>query len=152
MAVYSTLIAIQASTSDGRGIAASDFLDPLAITDDDAAASVTATGEEWQSGLVEFEPVRLRDFGGDSEAMFERLHDTFSQVAAFLDRRDVAVFGSFRDKGLDVQLFVDVWMDADQMECNFLASLVSACGRHGLAINMISNDISVAEIEASGGT
>jgi hypothetical protein len=135
MAVNSVLIALQASASGRRGTRPEDFILPLAITPADGVASTRAV--EGGSSIVEFPPVRLRDFhraDEPSEAMFQRLDEVFLLAAQFLDRRPPQMFAAFRAAGIDVHLFVDVWMDQDQMEARVPAdprrSLRAAEYRH----------------------
>jgi hypothetical protein len=50
-----------------------------------------------------------------------------------------------RAKGLSLRLFVEIRMDQDQMELELPPELLTACGRHGLGIYVISNDTPVAQ-------
>ena len=50
--------------------------------------------------------------------------------------------------GLSLRLFVEVRMNQDQMELELPAELLGACGRHGLGVYIISNDIPAAEVWA----
>src|SRR5687767_8955690 len=117
MAVGSVLIALQASAGGRRGTRPEDFIQPLEITPDDGVSGARAV--EWGASVVEFPAVRRRDFhqaDEPSEAMFRRVDEVFLLAARFLDARPSEVFAAFRAAGLKVRLFVDVWMDQDQME------------------------------------
>jgi hypothetical protein len=151
MAVGSVLVALQASAAAGRGTRPEDFVLPLQILDGDGVASARAV--EGGSSIVEFSAVRLRDFQHDDEpsaAMFRYLDQAFELAAGFLNRRAPELFAAFRASGLQVRLFVDVWMDQDQMELTFPPHLIAACARQGIGIFLISNDIPAAEAVRMG--
>jgi hypothetical protein len=48
--------------------------------------------------------------------MRRRLRDVLDAITDFLCRRPIEVFESFRGRGLEVEMFIDLWMDQDQME------------------------------------
>ena len=153
MSVGSVLIALQASRSDGQGVTDAEFLEPLAIRSGEVAAT-RADGGPWMSGLVYFAVVRLSDFndvdtttdaGAQSDAFFSAVVEAFRTAARFLDERSPAVTGAMRSSGLSLRLFVDVRMDQDQMELELPPELLAACGRHGMGVFIISNDISAQE-------
>jgi hypothetical protein len=73
----------------------------------------------------------------------------FRVAGRFLDRRSPEVTAALRAAGLSLRLFVDIRMDQDQMELEFPPELLAACGRHGLGIYLISNDIPAGEVLAS---
>jgi len=146
MAVGSVLIALQASASGRTGTRPEDFIVPLTVAQDDGVASARVV--EGGSSLVEFPSVRLGDFRAadePSEAMFRQVQETFRVVGRFLDRRPSEMFAAFRAAGLAVRLYVEVWIDQDQMEVTLPPDLVVSCARHGIGIFVISNDISAEE-------
>jgi hypothetical protein len=161
MAVGSVLIGLQASRGDGRGVTSAEFLDPLNIQPGDVEAT-RADGGAWASGMIHFAIVRYSAFahidtsadaGAQSEAFFAGVVAAFRAAARFLDERPASVTAAIRAAGLSLRLFVDVWMDQDQMELELPPELLAACGRHGLGAYVISNDISAAEaLEARGHT
>jgi hypothetical protein len=153
MAVGSVLIALQASREDGCGVTRGEFLDPLNIRPGEVEA-VKADGGRWTAGLVGFAIVRYsafdhvdtsEDAGAQSEAFFAGVVDAFRSAARFLDQRPPSVTAAMRAAGLSLRLFVDVRMDEDQMELELPPELLAACGRHGLGVYVISNDISYTE-------
>jgi hypothetical protein len=155
MAVGSLFIALQASHKDGRVIQDAEFFEPLKTDAADAVAEAISRNRRWGSALVVFPIVRLRDFGAmeePTEAMNAHIKRVFQMVADFLNRRPTDVFESFRRFGLDVKLFVDVWMNQDQMEVEFPPELIAACGRQRLSMFVMSNDISAEEALRFGAT
>lgn len=73
----------------------------------------------------------------------------FCAAGQFLDRRSSEVTAGLRAAGLSLRLFIDVRMDQDQMELELPPELLAACGRHGIGIYVISNDIPAAEVLAA---
>jgi hypothetical protein len=157
MSVGSVLIGLQASRKDGQGVATGEFLAPLNIRPGEVEA-VRADGGSWASGMVYLTVVRYSGFahvdtttdaGAQSEAFHAGVVEGFRVAARFLDRRPPVVTAAMRNAGLSLRLFVDVRMDQDQMELEFPPELLAACGRHGLGIYLISNDIPAAEVLAA---
>jgi hypothetical protein len=157
MSVGSVLIGLQASRSDGRGVTTAEFIAPLAIRPGEVEAT-RAEGGAWASGMVYFAVVRYSDFdhvdktadaGAQSEAFFAGVVEAFRAAGRFLDRRSPAVLAAMRAAGLALRMFVEVRMDQDQMELEFPPELLAACGRHGLGVYVISNDIPAHEVWAA---
>jgi hypothetical protein len=157
MSVGSVLIGLQASRKDGRGVATAEFLAPLCIQPDEVEAT-RADGGAWASAMVYLAVVRYSAFahvdtsadaGAQSEAFFAGVVAGFRAAGQFLDRRRPEVSARMRAAGLSLQLFVDVRMDQDQMELELPPELMAACGRHGLSMYVISNDISAVEALAA---
>jgi len=157
MAVGSVLIGLQASRRDGRGVTTGEFLAPLNIQPGEVEAT-QADGGAWASGMVYFAIVRFSAFahvdttadaGAQSEAFFAGIAEAFRGTGRFLDRRSPEVTAGMRAAGLSLRLFVEIRMNQDQMELAFPPEFLCACGRHGLGVYVISNDISAAEILAA---
>jgi hypothetical protein len=152
MSVGSVSIGLQASFKNGRGVTKTDFLDLLSIQPGEVEAT-RASGKDWQSGMVYFAIVRLNDFAKaiePTEAFHRQVVEAFRAAARFFDVRSPEAMGRLRAKGLSLRLFVEIRMDQDQMELELPSELLTACGRHGLGVYIISNDIPAAEALASG--
>jgi len=78
------------------------------------------------------------------EAFFAGVVEAFRAAGRFLDRRQPEVTAGLRTAGLSLRLLVEVRMDQDQMELEFPPELLAACGRHGLGVYVISNDIAAS--------
>lgn len=157
MSVGSVLICLSASRSDGLGVTTAEFLAPLAIATGEVEATRADAGE-WSSATVFFAVVRHRDYdhvdksadaGAQCIAFEAGIAEAFQRVARFLDLRPPSVSAAMRNAGLTLQLLVEIRMDQDQMELEFPAELLIACGRHKLGVYVISNDIPAAEVLAS---
>jgi hypothetical protein len=157
MSVGSVLIALQASRGDGQGVTSGEFLAPLNIQPGEVE-TVHADGGAWASGMVYFSVVRLSAFAGvgdpadpgaATEAFFAGVAEAFRAAGRFLDRRQPEVTAGLRTAGLFLRLLVEIRMDQDQMELEFPPELLAACGRHGLGVYVISNDVAVSEVLAA---
>lgn len=154
MSVGSVLIGLQASHEDGDNISTAAFLTPFAIKSGEIE-SVVADAGEWASGMIYFAVVRHSDFanvdksadaGAQTEAFFAGVENAFCATARFLDQRSPAITASVRDAGLSLRLFIEIRMDQDQMELELPPEFLAACGRHGLGVYVISNDIPAGEV------
>lgn len=154
MSVGSVLIGLQASRADGRGVSSAEFIAPLTIQSGEVE-STRADGGAWASGVVYFAVVRCSDFehldktadaGAQCVAFEVAILKAFMAFGHFLDQRSTEVIAAMRAAGMSVRVIVDVRMDQDQMELDFPPELLVACGRHGLGIYVISNDISANEV------
>jgi hypothetical protein len=152
--IGSVLIALQASRSDGRGVTSAEFVDPLNVRPGEVEAVQVDAGP-WTAGLIYFAVLRYTAFdhidtssdaGAQSEAFFAGIVEAFRGAARFLDQRPPSIMEAMRAAGLSLRLFVDVRMNEDQMELEFPPELLAACGRHGLGVYLISNDIPAAEV------
>ncbi len=157
MSVGSVLIVLQASRRDGKGVTTAKFLTPLAIQPGETQGT-RADGGAWASGTVYLAVVRFHDFdhvdctadaGAQYIAFEAAVGEAFQAAGRFLDQRPPAVTAKMRAAGLSLRIFVDVRMDQDQMELEFPPELLAACGRHGLGIYVISNDIPAADVLAA---
>lgn len=157
MSVGSVLIGLQAWRKDARGVTGEEFLAPLDIRPGQVEAT-RADGGEWSSGMVYFAVIRHSDFdhvdksadaGAQSEAFFAAVVEAFRMTARFLDERSPGVTTAMRAAGLSLQLFIEIRMDQDQMELELPPELLAACGRHGLGVYLISNDIPAYEVWAA---
>lgn len=154
MSVGSVSIGLQASRKDGRGVTPEEFLAPLDIRPGQVEATRADSGK-WSSGMVDFAVIRHSDFdhvgksadaGAQSEAFSAAIGEAFRATAQFLDERSPSVTTAMRTAGLSLQLFIEVRMDQDQMELELPPELLTACGRHGLRVYLISNDIPAYEV------
>jgi hypothetical protein len=157
MSVGSVLIGLQASRTDGENIPAAAFLTPFAIKPSEVESVVADAGEE-AGGMIYFAVVRHSDFshvdksadaGAQSEAFFAGIGNAFRATAQFLDHRSPSITDSIRAAGLCLRLFIEIRMDQDQMELELPPEFLAACGRHGLGVYVISNDIPAADFWAA---
>jgi hypothetical protein len=157
MSVGSILIGLQASRRDGENIPTAVFLTPFAIKPGEVESAVADAGEE-AGGMIYFAVVRHSDFahvdksadaGAQSEAFFSGIGNAFRATARFLDQRSPAITASIRGAGVALRIFIEIRMDQDQMELELPCEFLAACGRHGLGVYVISNDIPAGEVWAA---
>ena len=153
MGVYRVLTCLNCSRPGGKNIAAEDFLASLSFSAEDAVAAKYSNLGVWSTSRVEFDPVLLSDFAAaeePTEAFAASVQAHLRGVAAFLDRQLPSIFEGFREQGLKAYLYLEVRMTQDQMELNMPPEFLSACARLGVGLELISNDISAAEVEDAG--
>ena len=147
MAVLSVLIALQAC-GENSGAVRSAFVMPLGVQANEPIEHIGRC-------TVQFPIVRLsecRDAEEPHELLAARIKGVLKTAAEFLDRRPADVFDSVVAAGLSVRVFIDIRMNQDQFEIDLTAEFVRACGRHGLGIFVMSNDISAEEAIRAGAT
>lgn len=157
MSVGSVLIGLQASRTDGDNISTAAFLTPFVIKPGEVESTTADAGEE-AGGMIYFAVVRHSDFahvdksadaGAQSEAFFAGIGNAFRTTARFLDQRSPAITDSVRGVGIELRMFISIRMDQDQMELDLPSEFLAACGRYGLGVFVISNDIPAAEVWAA---
>ena len=145
-----TMLGCSRSDRSGDNITAEDFAGMLSLSAEDTVTGTYSGLGRWRGSSVEFSPVLLSEFEAAEEptevyTSAVRLH--LLSVAAFLDRQSTSTFDHFREAGLHVYIYLEVRMDQDQMQLNLPVKFLASCARLGLGIEMISNDISMAELE-----
>ena len=141
MALQNIEISLRAHRKDGQNVSAAEFIEPLRGIE--AAIEAVSDRGRWQSGLVVLARLGLSEFSTEeepSEAFYSRLTADLERAASWLQQQSVDVFDAFKKAGLTVDLFLDLWIDADQMDLSIPSLLVRAGGRLDLSIQMITND------------
>lgn len=142
MAVQEISVSLRGYYADGRNVTASAFLTPLALSQSDKVAEVLCDRGQWQSALVVLSRRRVADYEHEPEpheSLAAAIRSDFEFAAQWLEAHGPGI-QKIRNDGLETDLFLDLWIDEAQLELSYPPSLLQACGRLGLAIEMISND------------
>jgi len=136
---------LRAWDRNGRKIPRADFLDRLAFDPADTARAESGPGAQRVRLLSvsreEFAHVdTTQDAGAQSEAFAAALHEGLVEAAKWLTRQPVAVFEELRAVGHVTDVFIDGWMDQDQLDLDLAAEFVQACGKLGLSISVCTNE------------
>ena len=75
-----------------------------------------------------------------TEAFVAELESRLTKIAQWLEKQPVALFQSLREKGFFTNLLFTGWIDCDQLDLDLPPPLLSACGKHGLKVCIITND------------
>lgn len=143
MSVEHLTVSLRGHHPDGRSVTAEEFTLPLEITSTDAVAETLVDRGKWQSALIIFSSLHIEDYASlpePHEAFASALESGFESVAAWLTKRPPETFQAIRKSGIELTLFINMWIDQDQMELKFPPSFLRACGVSGIPIEVISND------------
>jgi hypothetical protein len=142
VSLQSITISLRAYYDDGRNVASERFISPLDIVDSEVVEVLSDRGM-WASALVVLVRMRLSDYSASAEpyeVFSAALSGKLEDIAVWLDRQSPDAFRQMRSEDLVTDLFLDAWIDDDQIDLALPASLLAACGRLGLSIGMITND------------
>lgn len=96
----------------------------------------------YQSTLIEFLNLDLSNFDSEfepSEKFFEQISIAQQNLVNWLNKQSLEPIAKLKtNNGIDI--FIELWIDQDQMEWKLPSSLLLACGRLNLDIEFISND------------
>jgi hypothetical protein len=143
MAVENISISLQAFHKDGRNVSREEFILPLDIKSTDKIVQIFSDRGEWASGLVHFFHANISEFAASvepHESFAAQIKSTLDYIALWLDERPPGAIQSLIENGLELSLFIDLWIDRDQMEFSLPPCLLLACGRLAIKIEMITND------------
>lgn len=141
MAIQTASVSLRAYFTDGRNVTGDLFLRGLTI-DHEAIVETVADRGPWQSALLVLARRQSVDYEGEDdpqERLEEVLRQDLERAGAWLANQGAGI-AALRSAGLDVDVFVDLWIDQDQVDWSFPASFLLACGQVGLAVRMVTND------------
>jgi hypothetical protein len=143
MSVQKVSISLQAYHTDGGNVTQEEFITPLAIIGTDKIVRILSDRGKWLSGLVVFLNTNISEFSlspEPDEPFANHITSTLEYVAQWLGERPPEAIQILKRNGLELALFIDLWIDQDQMEFSLPPSLLLACGRLGIKIELITND------------
>jgi hypothetical protein len=143
MAVQNVSISLQAVHRDGGNVSREEFIHPLDIKSTDKIVQIFSDRGKWASGLVVFFQGDISEFAASlepRESFAEQIKSTLDYIALWLDERPPGAIESLIRNGLELSLFIPLWIDQDQMELSLPPCLLLACGRLAIKIEMITND------------
>lgn len=141
MAIQTASVSLRAYFPDGRNVTGDLFLRGLAA-DHEAIVEAVVDRGPWQSALLILARRHSQDYEGEAdpqERLGEVLRQDLERAGAWLAEQGEGI-ASLRSAGLDVDVFVDLWIDQDQLDWSFPPAFVLACGQSGLSIRMVTND------------
>src|SRR5262245_27492510 len=142
MAVQGISVSLRGHYPDGRNVSSTEFLAPLQLSQSEKIVEAVADRGKWKSALVVLSRRRVADYkdmAEPHEALAAAIQSDFEHAARWLEAHGAGIEGVRRD-GLEVDLFLDLWIDDDQLELSYPSSLLLTCGRLGLKIEMVTND------------
>jgi hypothetical protein len=125
---------------DGRPVNVDDF---ATILDPGTKYRVVGGGGAWETARIVVYKDRLESFKDSNEP-----HEAFSQsfrysqtaLSHWLSGLMPTVLDGYRSKGMKLDLFLDVWIDQNQVELEISNELIAEMGRLSLPMKIVSND------------
>lgn len=143
MSIISLDVLLHCYHKDGHNIKHDDFIGLLeGITDSCVSDSVADNGEDAASYLVLLS-LNVSQFEREEEpyeAFSAEMTHGFELMAEWLNKQSSEVFEKLRNNDFKVSLFIDMWIDQDQLQLSLPARLLSSCARLEIGIEAISND------------
>ena len=75
-----------------------------------------------------------------SEQCAEQIKSQFLRAAEWLSSRPSKTFENCRAQGFDLDVFISLWIENDQVDLDVPPEFLLACGQAGLPIAICSND------------
>jgi hypothetical protein len=124
----------------GHSVPDSDFLGKLTDLD-----SVTrrASRREWQSALVTLLTVERKSYADTAEgeqSFVSAIAKGFRVGGDWLLKQSTELFSALRDSEYKADLFIEAWIDSDQLSVELPVSIIEACSQHRLPITLYTND------------
>ena len=108
----------------------------------DKVARIYYANSPYQSTSIEFLNLDLKSFSSEaepSESFFEHISKAQQNLTDWLKKQSLKSLAKFQENN-EIDVFIDLWIDQDQMEWEFSTALLLACGNLNLDIKIISND------------
>jgi hypothetical protein len=137
--IQSMEVSLGAHFPSRKVIAEGDFLAHLNVGSHRTGSSTDPGGAAW----VDLFSHRFADFAGhlDAPDHFDvAVAKSMVDTAAWLGQHSEDLFEGFHERGLKVALYVNMWIDQDQIDLTLSPNLTLACGRRGVRIQFITNE------------
>jgi hypothetical protein len=80
------------------------------------------------------------DPGARANEFGEGIQHALLAIADWLKNQPIPLFEALLQKGAQLILFIDMWIDQDQVDLNVPASTMLQCGQRGIRLHVITND------------
>lgn len=143
MSVSWVKVMVRAWHPDGRCVPDALFVDHLCPDPTPAVIVVARSRELWQTALVMVVEVDLATFADvhePSEALAKAVRGQLERAGQWLCELPADVLGEPRRQGFVIDVHVDAWIKCDQFELDLPPEFIAGCGRHQLAVSILTND------------
>ena len=123
----------------GRALTDADFLQHLQV----GAREIDRTSAPGRTNRVVLLKAAFRDFEGPIDApdhFAAYVERGFADAATWLAEQPVAVFESFTARGLELNVFIDMWIDGNQMNLELPPAFLRECGLRGVRLHAYTNE------------
>lgn len=127
----------------GGRVAYADFFPALVIPDSDRFPKSGAEPGGQATALVRFAELNISDFQHRPDPWHEfgeALIGRLTEVGEWLRERPKAAFVDFSERGIRVDLLLQMWIDCDQMDLALPPALSGVCGDYGIGIVVTTNE------------
>ena len=105
----------------------------------------TISGEKPGCGAnVVFAELLCEEYDVEDTEAYSRfdaqIRQAFERARDWLLAHDVRLFQSFVASGLELEILISAWIDSDQIDLEFEADFLKACGERGIRLNIMSNE------------
>ncbi len=138
MGVHHLSVTLQVWRYSGGPPQPDEFLNQLTFASDD-----TARKQKKPNPRVGVTSIEIGDFveaDEPTEAFAAELESRLTAAAHWIEKQPDGLFQSLREMGFFTRLLFTGWIDCDQLDLDLPPVLLSACGKHGLTISVITND------------
>jgi hypothetical protein len=136
-----TRVSLRAWHPSGDPFSGQELVKALAA--DAARLVVAGSGQKWETARIvgcELSLEAYKETEEPSEAYSKALHESLITFSKWLSTLSPSSIQILRSKGMNLDVFIDFWMDQNQCELELPAELIAEVARLRLPINMISND------------
>jgi hypothetical protein len=112
-------------------------------TEHPAELTLSPSARHWQAARVEMFTVDMHELQGLAEPYEEfsaRVRQGFLRAATWLNSCEPSGIEQWREEGRKADIFVGGWLANEQLDLEFPAEFLVACGRLGLSIQTCTND------------
>ncbi|WP_444929153.1 hypothetical protein ACJJIF_15075 [Microbulbifer sp. SSSA002] len=143
MAIVNANIGLAANYLDGRKVRKSDFVDKLNSIDSPDIKGVIYNRVAGLSSIIVFIEDELSNYHDqkDPDAAFEQaLAFGIDKFTDWLKTQESSLFKTLKNNQLKVWVFIELWIEDDQLDINFPPKLLTECGRLNISIDIVTND------------
>lgn len=123
----------------GHVITEPDFIQKISVS----GFPVVRSQDPGGSHVVVLMSVKLSEIPNlddRADVLDARIQNEFRRIAEWLSQQPTGAFAEAQAREIEVELFVDAWIDQNQFDFTFPASLILACAERLLPIRIVTND------------
>lgn len=139
--ISQTVVSLRAWHPSGNPISGQEFV--KALSTNASSFVVVGSGLQWEAARIvgfELSLEAYKDIEEPYEAYAKSLHDSFIGFSEWLATLSAKSLELLRSRGMNLDVFIGLWIDQDQFDLELPAALMAETGRLRLPIKIVSND------------
>lgn len=143
MAIEHINIGLAANFMDEREVFRSDFIDQLKNINHSSIKETASDRGSGLSSLIVFMEKGLPEFESSDDpylALEEEFSKNSIEIAEWLNMQDAKTFEKLANGGLKVWVFIEMWIESDQLDLKLPPNLLFECGRLNLSVEIVTNE------------